>query len=114
MPPTLHRPQGSSRSCRQYILLYCSKIYSLNFCCFAKYRVLQTDVSQFSMKKKLHCLYVDELIIQLRNSSYGLHIGQLFLGCAFHADDIALLSFLCYGLQRLINICEQYGNAWDI
>ena len=40
----------------------------------------------------LFALYVDELIIQLRNSSYGLHIGQLFLGCAFDADDIALLS----------------------
>jgi len=54
------------------------------------------------------------ILIQLRNSSYGLHIGQLFLGCAFYADDIALLSASCYGLQRLINICEQYGTAWDI
>ena len=62
----------------------------------------------------LFALYVDELIIEVRNSSYGLHIGQLFLGCAFYANDIALLSALCYGLQRLINICEQYGNAWEI
>jgi len=36
------------------------------------------------------------------------------LGCAFYADDIALLSVSCYGFQRLINICEQYGTAWDI
>jgi len=58
--------------------------------------------------------YVDELITQLRHSSYGLHIGQLFAGCAFYADDIALLSASCYGLQRLINICEKYGTEWDI
>jgi len=62
----------------------------------------------------LFSLYVDELITQLRHSSYGLHIGQLFVGCAFYADDIALLSASCYGLQRLINICEQYGTERDI
>jgi len=59
-------------------------------------------------------LYVDELITQLRHSSYCLHIGQLFVGCDFYADDIALLSASCYGLQRLINICEKYGTEWDI
>ena len=54
----------------------------------------------------LFVLYVAELITQLRQFSYGLHIGQLFVGCAFYADDIALLSSSCYGLQRLINIRE--------
>ena len=36
------------------------------------------------------------------------------LGGVFHADDNALLSASCYKLQRFINICEQYGTAWDI
>ena len=62
----------------------------------------------------LFALYVDELLSQLRHSSYGLHIGQLFVGCAFYANDTALLSASCYGLQKLINICEQYGTEWDI
>jgi len=44
---------------------------------------------------------------------YGLHIGQLFVGCAVNADDIALLSASCYGLQRLTNICDQYRKLWD-
>jgi len=30
--------------------------------------------------------YMDELINQLRHSSYSLHI-ELFVGCAFYADD---------------------------
>ena len=51
----------------------------------------------------LFAMYVAELITRLRQYGYGLHIGQLFVGCAVNADDIALLSASCYGLQRLIN-----------
>ena len=47
-------------------------------------------------------IYVDELITHLRHSSYGLHIGQLFVGCAFYADDIALLSASCNGYKDLL------------
>jgi len=49
---------------------------------------------------------VHELITRLRQRGYGLHIGQLFVGCEVYADDIALLSASCYGLQRLINTCD--------
>jgi len=37
-------------------------------------------------------LYVDDLIKKLRSSSYGLHIGSLFVDCILYADDIVLLS----------------------
>ena len=47
----------------------------------------------------LFAMYVAELITRLRQYGYGLHIGQLFVGCAVY--DIALLSASCYGLQRL-------------
>jgi len=49
----------------------------------------------------LFAVYMDELITALRQSNYGLHIGRLFVGCVVYADDIALLSASCYGLQRL-------------
>jgi len=49
-----------------------------------------------------------------RQSGYGLHIGKLFDGCVVYADDIALLSVSCYGLQRLVDICANYGTLWDI
>jgi len=32
----------------------------------------------------------------------------------FYADDIALLSCSCYGLQKLLDICNEYGCSWDI
>ena len=48
----------------------------------------------------LFAVYVDDLIIQLRQSGHGLHVGQLFIGRALHADDILLMSASCYGLYR--------------
>ena len=62
----------------------------------------------------LFALYVDDVIIQLKNSDYGICIGQVFVGCVLYADDIALLSASCYGLQKLVTMCKLYGEAWDI
>ena len=39
----------------------------------------------------LSSVYVDDLIVQLRQTGYGIHIGQLFVGCAFYADDLSLI-----------------------
>ena len=33
---------------------------------------------------------------------------------AVYADDIVLMSRSCYGLQKLVNICIEYANEWDI
>ena len=56
----------------------------------------------------LFALYIDDLIVSLRLSGYGLHISQLFIGCLLYADDIVLLSPSCYGLRHLVNICEHF------
>ena len=36
------------------------------------------------------------------------------MGCVVYADDIVLLSVSCFGLQRLVDICGNYGTQWDI
>jgi len=59
-------------------------------------------------------LFSLDVIVNLRNSGYGLHIGSTFIGCILYADDIALLSCSCFGLQKLVNICMNYGKSWDI
>jgi len=61
----------------------------------------------------LFAIYMAELIGQL-SSGYGLYVGNLFMGCIMYADDIMLLSCSCYGLQKLVDICEHYGEKWDI
>ena len=33
-------------------------------------------------------------------NSHGIYIGQLFVGCICYANDTALLSASCYGLQQ--------------
>ena len=47
----------------------------------------------------LFSAYMDELICKLRASGFGLHIGNIFVGCIMYADDIMLLSSSCYGVQ---------------
>ena len=61
----------------------------------------------------LFAIYIDD-IVQLRNSGYGSRIGNIFAGLLLYADNIALLSCSCCGLQKLINICCLYGKMWDI
>jgi len=52
----------------------------------------------------LFAVYVDDLIVELRQSGRGLYIGCTFTGALLYADDIALLVCSCLGLQKLINI----------
>ena len=68
----------------------------------------------FVLSPLLFAIYVDDLISELGQSGYGLHIGSLFIGSILYADDIALLACSCYGLQQLINSCNNYGMQCDI
>ena len=62
----------------------------------------------------LFAVYINDLIGELRDSGYEIHVGSLFVGCLFYADDIVLLFPSCYGLQKLINVCEHFASTWDI
>lgn len=62
----------------------------------------------------LFAIYVDDLIDQIRKSGHGLRIGSVVIGCVAYADDIAVLSASCYGLQKIIDICDNFGHKWDI
>jgi len=59
-------------------------------------------------------LYIDEVIKALRNSGYGIFVGIIFAGCTLYVDDIILLSRSFCGLQKMANICAEYGVSWDI
>jgi len=63
----------------------------------------------------LFALYINDLIDDVKKSTYGIHIGSVFMGCIlYHADDILLLSVSCTGLQHMVDICAKYGRTWDI
>ena len=62
----------------------------------------------------LFALYVDDLIPELKASGCGIHVDSVFVDCAIYADDIALISASCYGLQKMIILCNDYSVKWDI
>ena len=61
----------------------------------------------------LFAVYVDDLIDELRKCGCGLYVGSVFIGALLYADDIALLACSCPGLQKLINVCMDYGLQWE-
>ena len=45
-------------------------------------------------------IYVDELLIKLKNSGYGCHIGNYYYGALGYADDIVLICPTKDGLKK--------------
>ena len=54
------------------------------------------------------------LIKELQSSGYGTHLSSLYIGSILYADDICLISHSCFGLQKMLDICYNYGVTWDI
>ena len=61
----------------------------------------------------LFYLYIDQLIGP-RNSGIGCHIGLRYTGCLCYADDLTLLSPTLKGLQKMVNICENFGVTYGV
>ena len=62
----------------------------------------------------LFSVYVDDLIKELRQSGHGIYVGTVFVGCILYADDIVLLSGSCYGLQKMTDLCINYGDRFGM
>ena len=45
---------------------------------------------------------------------YGTYIGSQFIGTILYVDAITLLSGSCRGLQKMLDICAEFGHKWDI
>ena len=59
-------------------------------------------------------VYIDELLVKLKNSGYGCTIGNYFLGALGYADDIVLICPTREGLRNMIRICESYAKDHDL
>ena len=62
----------------------------------------------------LYCLYVDDLILKIKDTQKGCYFACIFAAALFYADDMALLSPSIKGLTILLNMCEEYCQEWDI
>ena len=62
----------------------------------------------------LYSIYVDELILKLKNLNKGCYFLGVFVAALFYADDMAILSPSIKGFSSLLQQCEQYCADWDI
>jgi exonuclease III len=62
----------------------------------------------------LFTIYMDELLKVLEQGGYGCRIGVHYMGALSSADDLSLLCTTLFGLQKMINMCEEFGKKYGI
>ena len=62
----------------------------------------------------LFCIYVDELIHRLRNSTCGCYMGPHFTGALCYADDMVLMSPSVTGLKHMLKVCERFAQDYGL
>jgi len=62
----------------------------------------------------LFCVYLDGLLLQLRNSGIGCYIRNFFVGALAYADDLALLAPSANAMLTLLKICDDYFKQYLI
>ena len=59
-------------------------------------------------------VYVDNLTCKLNDSKVGFYIGTTLITQLCYADNATLISPLFKGLQNLIDICQSFGNEYNV
>ena len=59
-------------------------------------------------------LYVNDLSVCLNKSGVGGSMNGTFVNHMLYADDICIISLSSSGLQRLLNICDDYCKLHDL
>ena len=62
----------------------------------------------------LFSVYMDELLVTLKNNGVGCHMGHHYVGAFGYADDIILLSPSLEGICEMIKTCEDYATLHNI
>ena len=59
-------------------------------------------------------LYIDILIQRFRKAGYGCNLYGEFFGCLLFADDIMIISHSVSALQRMLQICSEFAEDFNI
>ena len=59
-------------------------------------------------------VYMDSLLLELKSSGYGCHVGPHFAGCLGYADDVVLLSPTKQGLNCMLDIAECFSKQFSV
>ena len=63
------------------------------------------------LSAKLFTLYIDGIFTEIKQSGYGCHINNTYMGALSYADDIILSCPSIRGLNRMIKICSFFANS---
>ena len=83
---------------------------SVTDCCKVSNGVKQDGV----LSPILFNVYMDELLSKLKNCGCGCYIGNVFVGALGYADDVTLLSPTVSGMNLMLDICEKFGEEYDV
>ena len=79
--------------------------------CHSTYFRLKNGVKQGGvLSPTLFNLYIDRLLVTLRNSGLGCHINGTYMGALSYADDITLSCPSVHGLNKMMNICSDFAT----
>ena len=66
------------------------------------------------MSPHMYNIYVDDLMTKLLCEKLGCMIGKFLYGAIFYADDIILMSASRRKMQKMMDICNEYGLQYGI
>ena len=54
----------------------------------------------------LFAIYMDEILVTLRNLGVGCYVGEVFMGAMGYADDLVMLAPSRTAMQLMLTACE--------
>ena len=59
-------------------------------------------------------IYIDPLLLQLRNSGYGCYLNGVYMAELFYADDIPHIAPSIGDLNEMLKLCDNYATACNV
>ena len=85
-----------------------------NSCISTKFNVTNGVRQGGILSPMFFSVYIDDLLIKLKNNAVGCHIGNHYVGALGYADDLILLCPSVSGMRKMIKVCEDYANDHSI
>jgi len=58
----------------------------------------------------LFCIYMDDLIKELRLSGFGTYLSNMFIGSILYADDICLISLMFWPSENVGYLSQLWSS----
>ena len=82
---------------------------------FSCYFHLRNGVKQGGViSAQLFTVYIDKLLLDLKHSGYGCHLGDTFTGVLSYADDITLICPSLRGMNCVLKICSDFAQNFSL